>query len=387
MEKKIGCVICYTKGHNNYGTSLQAYAMLKKIVQLGYQVEVINYIKQLTFLEKVRYVINAFRCGELRHVFRQSVIQKEQKKHPDYAEGLRKRTKAVDSYKQKKIRPFLHDYKGFEKLCSGSLNYDTIVVGSDQVWTPLSLPNKFFNLLFVDDTVRKVAYASSFGVSDIPEFQRKATGDYLNRFSVIGVREQRGKEIVEDLSNKKATVVSDPTLLLTRDEWEEEIKESKVINSDPYIFCYIISDNSEARAKAKELAAKKGLKIVSVRHMEQYRNEDESFGDISPYDMDPNDFVNYIKNASYVCTDSFHCTVFSIIFHKKFMTFYRTQNMSGNSKNSRIDSLIAILGVDKDHIYQGNIEKIDTETDWRLVDENLEKLRTESILFLKNALG
>ena len=87
----------------------------------------------------------------------------------------------------------------------------------------MSLPNKFFNLLFVDDRVRKVAYASSFGVSEIPSFQRKATGAYLNRFYKIGVREQRGKEIVEELSHQKATVVVDPTMLLSRKEWEVEI--------------------------------------------------------------------------------------------------------------------------------------------------------------------
>lgn len=386
MSKKIGCVICYTKNHNNYGTSLQAYAMLKKIQDLGFDVEVINYIKQLTFIEKVKFAVNAFRCGEIKKLLRNSSIKEQKKKHPDYAAGLKERTDSVNLYKNKKIAPLLHDYQGFSSLKKGSKNYNTVVVGSDQVWTPLSLPNKFFNLLFVDDSVRKIAYASSFGVSDIPTFQQKRTGDYLDRFDVIGVREQRGKEIVESLSHNNATVVADPTLLLTKEEWETEISDTHVQNKEPYIFCYVISENKTARQEALELSKRTGLKIIAIRHMEQYRDADEEFGDEAPYAVDPNDFVKYISNASFVCTDSFHCSVFSILFHRQFMTFYRSAQMSKNSKNSRIDSLFNLLGVNREHIYCGDIEKINSPIDWESVDTNLEKLRSESISFLKESL-
>lgn len=201
-NKKIGCVIAYRKNHNNYGTSLQAYAMLTKICQLGYDVEVINYIKRLGIVQKVKYVYNAWRCGELKYVLRDSVIEKNKRKHPGYAEGLKLRTNAVNAYKAKKLEPLFHNYIGYKELNKGSKNYDVVVVGSDQVWTPLSLPNKFFNLLFVDDSVRKVAYASSFGVGKIPDFQKKATGLFLDRFHMIGVRELKGKELVELLDRK-----------------------------------------------------------------------------------------------------------------------------------------------------------------------------------------
>lgn len=164
----------------------------------------------------------------------------------------------------------------------GSLNYAAVVVGSDQVWTPMSLPNKFFNLLFVSDSVRKVAYASSFGVSEIPSFQRKATGAYLDRFYKIGVREQRGKEIVEELSHQKATVVADPTMLLSREEWEQEIADAHTTTEELYIFCYFLGTNQEARKAAKELKEKTGYKIITIRHMDEYVPEDELFGDEAP---------------------------------------------------------------------------------------------------------
>jgi len=394
--KKIGCVIAYAKGHNNYGTSLQGYAMIKKIKMLGYNVEVIEYEKRLSLLDKLRYLINALRAGELKVIKKRTLANKAKKEHPEYAKGLEQRTKAVNAYKEKKLLPLFRRYTGFNALCEGSKNYDVVVVGSDQVWTPLSLPNKFFNLLFVDDAVRKVSYASSFGVSEIPEFQKKATGQYLDRFYKISVRELQGKKIVEDLSHQKAKVVADPTLLMSREEWEKEIIENisdtTHVNKlrsegDPYIFCYLISPNEDARVQTMKLREQTGLPIITIRHMEQYREIDETIGDEVLYAVDPNDFIRYISKATYVCTDSFHCSVFSTLFHRQFMTFYRTSHTDRTNRNSRIDSLFEVLGINKEHIFAGDISKINTPVDWNIVDDNLNILRNESVNFIKMALS
>lgn len=381
MSKKIGCAIAYRKGQNNYGTSLQGYAMIKKIQQLGYDVEIINYIKQFTLLDKIKWVINSYRCGLGRNI-----KVKKQSLPVDYVRNIGIRTAAVDAYKEKKLLPLFHDYRGYEALSNGSKNYDVVVVGSDQVWIPTGLPTKFYNLLFVDDNVRKVAYASSFGVQEIPDFQKKATGAYLDRFYKIGVREKRGKEIVDALSHQTAQVVADPTLLLSREEWEEEIASSVINDKEPYMFCYLISENEDARAKATELAKQKGLKIICIRHLEKYRAVDDTYGDEAPYNVGPNEFVKYIRNAEYVVTDSFHCTVFSHIFHKNFLTFYRS-SAGKNARNSRIDSLISVLGSSKNKLYAvGSMKGIDAEVNWNTVDENLSKLRESSMNFLKEAL-
>lgn len=385
-KSKIGCVIAYTKGHNNYGTSLQGYAMLKKIQQLGYEVEVIKYIKRLSTWQKIKFVVNALRAGEWKNIQHRLTSKEMLKKYPVYAAGIAERTTAVNAYKQKKLIPLFHEYIGYDALHKGSLNYAAVVVGSDQVWTPMSLPNKFFNLLFVSDSVRKVAYASSFGVSEIPSFQRKATGAYLDRFYKIGVREQRGKEIVEELSHQKATVVADPTMLLSREEWEQEIADAHTTTEELYIFCYFLGTNQEARKAAKELKEKTGYKIITIRHMDEYVPEDELFGDEAPYNVDPNDFVKYISRAAYVCTDSFHCTVFSILFHRQFMTFYRFAEGSKTGRNSRINSLFDLFEL-QERLYKGDINKITNPIDYNSVDEKLSELRKESIYFLNECLA
>ena len=385
-NKKIGCVIAYKKNHTNYGTSLVGYSLIKKIQQLGYDVEIINYVKNLSLIDKIRYTLNAYMCGELERLVKLRNNKGTITNNPQLPAYIKQRIDAVEQYKKLKLYPLFHNYVGFNDLKRGSKNYKTIIVGSDQVWSPLSLPNKFFNLLFVDDSVKKVAYASSFGVSEIPEFQKKATGKYLDRFAYIGVREQRGKEIVDSLSHKKAQVVADPTLLLSRDEWEKEIEDSKVNETEPYIFCYFLGTNQDARKAVNELKAKTGLKIITIRHMDEYVPEDENFGDEAPYSIDPNDFVKYISRAEYVCTDSFHCTAFSIQFHRKFMTFYRFASNNKTGRNSRIDSLFNVLNINKNRIYNGDITLIYNTIDWNTVDEKLEVLRKTSIEFIKNAL-
>lgn len=383
MIKKIGCVIAYRKNHTNFGTSLVGYALLRKLQQLGYDIEVINYVKRPTNKEKLEIALNQLRVQGFKKFFKRF---QPQPTNLNFVEGIKIRTEYVEAYKARKLEPLFHNYVGFKDLCEGSKNYDAVVVGSDQVWLPHGLKTKFFNLLFVDDSVRKVSYASSFGVSEIPAFQRKETATYLDRFYAISVREQKGKEIVETLSKNKAKVVADPTLLLNSKEWIEEVKDSNVKEKDPYIFCYFLGTNQEARKAANDLKAASGYKIITLRHMDEFVDEDENFGDEAPYDIDPNDFVKLISEAEYVCTDSFHCTAFSIQFHRKFMTFYRFGTGEKGGRNSRIDSLFSMLSVSREHIYNGDIMMINNPIDWNTVDEKLESLREESISFIKNSL-
>lgn len=385
-KKKIGCVIAYRKGHTNYGTSLVGYALLKKLQMLGYDVEVINYIKQLSFMQKVNWMINALRCDGGKAIRDRLKGSKDLEHNPAYAANIKVRTEAVEAYKERKFIPLFKDYRGYEALHNGSKNYDAVVVGSDQVWTPLSLPTKFYNLLFVDDSIRKVAYASSFGVSVIPNFQKKATGAYLDRFYRIGVREIKGKEIVDSLSHQKATVVADPTLLLSLEEWKEEIKESRVDEKEPYIFCYFLGTNPEARQAANKLKATTGYKIITMRHMDEYYPSDEKFGDEAPYDVNPNDFLKYISGAAYVLTDSFHCSAFSIQFKRKFMTFYRFKSGSKGSRNSRIDSLLTTFGLE-DRLYMGEVLKVSNDIDYDHVHEVLKDYREKSVEFPKESLA
>jgi len=384
-NKKIGYVMAYGEGHNNFGTSLQGYALLKKMQEQGFDCEIIRYKKTLSLLQKGWQITQMFRIGAYQGKIRGLKEKINKKLHPQYAKNMARLTIAVNCYKNEKLKPLFKEYVGFENLSKGSLNYSAVIVGSDQVWTPISLYNKFYNLLFVDNSVPKLAYASSFGVSKIPTIQERETGEYLNRFAAIGVRELSGKKIVETFSKNKTTVVCDPTILLTREEWTKEIKNSTAKTTEPYIFCYFLGTNPDARKAANELKQKTGLKIIVIRHLDEYVASDEQFGDEAPYDVSPNDFVKYISEAVYVCTDSFHCTVFSILFHRKFMSFYRFSQSNKESRNSRIDSLLELTGL-QERLFAGEIAKIENHIQYVDVDEKLNVLRQESLKFLKDSL-
>ncbi len=238
--------------------------------------------------------------------------------------------------------------------------------------------------MFVPNQINKVSYATSFGVSSIPWYQKKRTKEYLKRINHLSVREIKGAQIVKEVSGLEAKVVVDPTLLLDSAEWEKVISRKEII-PEKYIFCYFLGENNEHRAIAEELKKKTGLAIVTTPHLDSFVEKDLSFGDYRLFDVGPDDFVNLIRNAQYVLTDSFHGTVFSILHHKQFVTLNRFSE-GGQSRNSRIDSLCQLLGLGERR-YQGDISvQMGRSIDYDYVDKRLMELREESKGFLQNSL-
>ncbi len=374
--------------HNNYGTSLQGFATVKIVEKLGCDLRIIRYNKQRTLIELLKTLPGLIRSGAIKAVVDRRKSARFKKTHPEYSTLIDKRTLVVNQFKQKYFEPLCDYYTGWKSLCKGSKNYDIIFVGSDQVWGPLSLYAGFYNLMFVDECIPQFSYASSFGKSFIMNHQKKGVAAFLNKMDAIGVREIRGKEIVEELTNKKATVVADPTLLLSRDDWEQAIESSTMQIDEPYILCYMLGPRKDNRAAVTNLGKNTGMKIVVFRHMDWYEPADEDFGDIPVYDANCLDFVKLLKNAAYVVTDSFHCSVFSILFEKQFLTFYRLPPTNKMSSHSRIDSIMRIFGLEGRICPDGAFasEQITKPIKWDDVRLRLEEYRAQSVSFLKDCL-
>ena len=386
MAKNIGAVIVCHLNHTNYGSCLQAYATIKMVQKFGYNISLIRYTKQRSILDWLKIGPKLLVSGGIESLQISAKRRSDERKYPTYLPNQRIREQATNRFKEREFVPLYKEYLGFNALCEGSRDYDAVFVGSDQVWKPWGFYSYYWNLLFVDDSIPKFSYASSFGVSTIPHIQRRGTGKYLNRLDKISVREAKGKEIVESLSDKTATLVADPTMLFTPEEWREFSQSSnKEIPSEKYIFCYFLGPRQEIREEAKKLAEQLNLKIVIMRHMDEYVPIEETMGDYAPYDIDARAFVKLMDNAEYVITDSFHGTVFSILLHKKFTTFYRVKPTSGVSTHSRIDSLLGLFGLTS-RKFTGKISDITNDIDFSKVDYCRENLRNKSILFLKQAL-
>ena len=369
---------------NNYGTQLQAYATIKAVKKLGYECEIIVYHKQYKPVDYFLGLKRLFQDGSLKSTLKLRKKKKLLRGNSLFATGYSERKECVYNFKRTYLFPYSRTYTGFDALCKGAENYSTIMSGSDQVWLPQGYASKFYTMMFVPNNIPKISYASSFGVSDIPNYHRKEAREFLNRLDFISVREVRGKELVEKYSSNKATVVVDPTLLINSNEWEKLCVD---ICKEPYIFCYFLGTQKECREQAKKLSEYTGLKIIVLKHLDEYIPEDESFGDEAPYNVGPEKFISYIKNATYVLTDSFHGTVFSTLFEKQFMTFYRFKTNDKMSKNSRIDSLLGQLGLMERIYKEGDIlEIIDKSIDYGLVQKKLSIMRNESQNFLKSSL-
>ncbi len=376
--------VCIKYAHENYGGMLQAYATISLLEKLGIEYELIRYDKSHSLSFKIKALPRIFNSVFLND--KVEILKKKigKEKHPEFAKNDAIRMQAFHDFVSEKFVNLAPVSIGYKQLCVDSLKYSAVVTGSDQLWSPAGLSTNFFNLMFVDDSVRKISYASSFGVSNIPWYQKKRTRQYLNRLDYISMRENRGAEIVKELTGKNVPVVVDPVMMFTASEWDKLIPQKQVTDGE-YIFAYFLGDNQEFRQAVKNLSKQTGLKIVALRHMDQYVPADEQFGDEAPYNVGPVEFLNLLRNAKYVCTDSFHGSVFSIIYHKQFIVFNRYSNKSKHSKNSRIDTLCANIGV-ADRRYNSNfIQQMQASIDYSAVDRNVEILKQEAYTYLDNA--
>ena len=383
--KKAG--LCVRYDCNNFGSMLQILATQKAINKVGWDYEIIRYDKRtpLFYLTNIPRVFNPyFMKGKIAGFQKKLNL----KKYPKVQKSNSLRNKCIAQYRKEYIGPYSSVYKGYKNLVSGADNYDAVIVGSDQLWTPAGIKSKFYNLLFVPDRIKKVSFATSFGVGEIPSSQKKMTERYLKRIDDISVRELRGAEIIKALTSREATVALDPTLLLTGEEWNDLFPEKKLID-EPYIFAYFLGSNEEHRDAVDQLKKDTGLKVVTIPFMDVFVERDLSFGDERLFEVGPVDFLNLIRNAVYICTDSFHGSVFSILNRKQFITFDRTNNNDKQTRNSRIDSLFQLLDIRNRRFTSGMrlIDCINEAIDYESIEKKLNAQREITISFLDESLN
>ncbi len=381
--KKLGICICYQ--HRNYGSQLQSYATTVELKKRGIDFEIIRYKKKVTpalLIKSLPRLLNPVFISDRVLVRYKKNLMLQLK--PELKQQNSTRNSCLAKFSKERFTKLSPVYYGYDELKKASAKYDGVMVGSDQLWAPGGITSNFYNLMFADEGTLKLSYAASFGVSQIEPKLHELYNKFLSRMDFISVRENSGKKLVEELSSNTAEVVVDPVLLLDGDEWLEEIPNEKKYD-EPYIFAYFLGTSAEYRKAVTEFAKKKGLKIVTSHHMDSYNKVDEGFGDYAPFDVGPAEFVNLIRNAEYVFTDSFHGSVFSMLYKKQFMVFNRYSDASISSKNSRIDSFCENYDL-KDRRFNGNIDAVDNEIDYDSVLKKAQEHRKQSKAFLDKAL-
>lgn len=375
--------VCLKFMMRNYGSQLQARATIKVFEDLELEYEILEY-KKKGIIFKLKNLYRLFNPVVVNNL----LLDRQKRKAMVAIPEVGKRNKLFDEYSSKHFRNKTVTIDYYSQLQKQALKYDAVITCSDQLWSPAALGTNFYDLMFVPQHIKKISFASSFGVSQIPKNQRKKTKRYLDRIEYISMRENQGAAIVKELTGREVPVLMDPVFVYSKDEWKGIVPEQKIYDF-PYILCYFLGDNVEYRKRVKEFADNCQIKIVAISFCNSFIEYDKSFGDVVPFDVDPDKFLNILRGASYVCTDSFHGAAFSIIMEKPFAIFNRYAEGTSISRNSRIESLCTNLGLEH---CRGNehcdlVKLFSVETDFSLVMTKLETYIKATKDYLKTAFN
>ena len=370
MTRKVGIVTWL--GGGNYGTTLQSFALHEKLRQMGYAVYYIGSYNHAGFFK-----------GMVRCILRWSGFQRVR-----YRMNLKKSmgVKGVKLFRFIKrnynIKTPSCDYT-FNKLIRDT---DVFVTGSDQIWNVAFRFNPFMFLDFAKGK-RKVAYASSIGLSDIPDEYREQVRTYLSDFSWIGVREKTAVDVLSRLLLRGDILqVLDPTFLLLPDNWIKLCNKAEYEEKipDDYILLYLIGCNNRYVEQVNEVIRKTGIHTVvvvpSVENPQMRIDGAIVYGNAGPIE-----FVDLIRRASLVCTDSFHATALSINLSKDFVTFLRFKDADGLSQNSRIYDILKHYGL-LARLYEGDSASWWKPVDYSIVQKQLDMDREQSLSYLTHAI-
>lgn len=319
----------------NHGSSLQAYAMARFLTNAGYDCLIIDYDEYSGHpLWRVRPLI-------------ENIQWKISKKLPACLRSARYKYLSVRSCQYKRFREFEQGYLPLTSRAYSSPNqlnkickeFDVLVCGSDQIWSPLLYdPVYLFGFLEDENKIHTVAYAPSIGVSD-KSLIGEEEANLMKRIGCISCRERQGSAVIEEITHRSVPVVLDPTLMVPCQDWDKLASTTQLIEAEPYILCYFLGKNIP-QSYIDKLSGKLGCKILNIQMFNRL-NSLESHRELT--DVGPCEFLNLVKNATWVCTDSFHATIFSYIFQRKMSVFERFKYTERDNQNSRIYTLLDIL--------------------------------------------
>lgn len=332
---RVGIITLYNN-NANYGGIAQAYALQKYIEKLGYDCKVINYRRTT----KTIFGAPAVKRTLLTKVRDKIVWLVENELTKRNERAFKKRYDAMRCFREKNI-PHTKEYTD-ETIEECVDSFDVFISGSDQIWKPQVIREPFA-LGFVPNNKPKFSYASSISQVDLPEAYGEFMKKHLQSYCSISVREKEAQVYLQNLLGREVEWVTDPVLLLDREDWDSIASDRKY--KEKYIFCYLLGDSVSARRDAKKYAKYRHLKLITMPYLKgRWRAVDQDFGDVQLFDAGIEDFLSLIKNADCVITDSFHAVVFSYIFQRDFFVFPRVDKGSNENMNSRISSLLGLIG-------------------------------------------
>lgn len=358
----------------NYGAVLQCYALYHSLKALGHECHVLDYWPKYFYNQY--YVHGDF---SLTHPPVKTWIN-----HLRIKKVLDKRNKGFEKFLENYLELSPVDIEN-GRISLENNTFDLYITGSDQVWNDRCARfdrNYFLDFPCAKDS-KRASYAASFGLKKIPENLKEEYQSRLNGFMAYSVRENDGKDILEDLLGVTASVNCDPTLLLSQHDWNN-VSSTDVDPSTPFVLVYYVTKTNELQKRAYSYAKKHGYKLVILpcnMSIDVLTGKiDKAFDAELHLNDSPLEFLNLFKNASYVFTNSFHGTVFSLLYHKQFCLQIK---LEGNKRNNRALNLLRQVGLISSN-FSDDAFNTDMDTEWNLVDRNIETMRREGLNYLSS---
>lgn len=353
---KIG-IMTFWWSEDNYGQLLQCYALQKYLQDLGHDAYLIRYnwendIKKNTFFQKVGKVFNPIILSNyIKNRLHRILIKSEQQKN----------NRKFSEFRNTYIKQSELFYFSYEELLRNSPEADVYIVGSDQVWNNWNCkferykkPLHAYFLDFGNTDVKRFSYAASWGRNSLSQEYINEITPLLQKFDYVSVREKSGIELCKQCGNLTAEWVCDPTLLLTDDKYKELYKNEKIRKpSKKYLLLYMLNNECDFDIETVyKFALDKALEVVYVTGNGVVDKKQKYFVTIP-------EWLYLVEHAQYVITNSFHCGVFSTIFHKQFGIIPLTGKNEG--MNSRFDSLFSVRNIDNRYLKTQDFSVLDKE--------------------------
>lgn len=357
---KIGIMTFHTA--LNYGAVFQTYALQKFLIDMGYDVKVIDY--RCPYTDKIYrpfYVSDGkYLNAIVRGVLFGGVIKKKRIRFNEFLQNRISLSKSIENT---------------ELLNTVSDEYDYFISGSDQVWSPISAGFDIAYFLPFAENEKKISYAASIGATNISDDIISEIKSRLNGFSCLSVREESAKNmLISNGVDKQIYVHIDPTFLLQKSDWDMLSSEREI--KEDYVLIFNVEKPIRNIDFAKKYAAENKLKVIYIN--DRTVKKDPSITYIEA--PTPEQFLSLFKYANLIVTNSFHGTAFSLIFKKDFCVELNNQKQF----NVRVQGLLEELKIHNrtidDYCENNNI-------DWLSVDSIIDKKRKDTTDYFNKVLN
>lgn len=372
--KKVGIITLHTY---NYGSLLQCYALKNRLKKLGYESEIaeVSYSMKSKIQKYAYFCIHCIRHPSKFYNYVKFLTSRQ-------IQELQKDIKInMDEFEQK-LKIVKLEYSQWEK-CALTDEYICFISGSDQIWGNSGMRFEPFHFLQFAPRSKRVAYAPSFGVKYIADYEKLFLHKYLEGYKSLSVREKSGAKIVLDTIGKRVPVLLDPTLLIDRNEWSTMIECVKEKCDKTNLFLYFLSEPNEEIVKIIEKICKAESIIVEIwgtrfRVWDKLENAKFMTGN-------PLMFVDSIERAKLVLTDSYHAMIFSINFNINFWIFKR--NYGHNfEQSSRIEDFLDNIRLENRYICRQIDFDFEEKCDFTTANEFLCVMRSQSMEYLRKSI-